>query len=274
MKTESSYQDLYIYMIKGLVSERDESLFGDAFLGNWVEDNSSFLFFSKPSKESVSELIRKHTDLSLLDNYHFTYEQWQGGGIGPIWVDGFLIVPPWMEMSSNEGLIKIILDPGVVFGNGLHPTTKDCLRALTCARSQGPFDRVLDLGTGTGILALVAASLGAREVLALDLNRLCVKTAGENVRLNKLNSIVQVVEGRASRFANEPADLVVANIHYEVVNELLEKRDFIDNDRLIISGLMRSQYRAVKNQLERHHFQVFREWDDEMTWFTVLARKK
>ena len=273
MKTERSYQDLYIYMIKGLVSERDELLFGDAFLGTWVEDNSSFLFFSKPSREIVTKLIKNCADLSLLDNYHFTYEQWQGGGIGPIWVDGFLIVPPWLDMSANEGSVKILLDPGVVFGNGLHPTTRDCLRALTCAKRQGPFDKVLDLGTGTGILAVAAARLGAREVLALDLNRLCVKTAGENVRLNKLVDIVQVVEGRASHFADEPADLVVANIHYNIINELIEKRDFIDNDRLIISGLMRSQYRAVKNQLERHHFQILREWDYEMTWFTVLARK-
>ena len=69
--------------------------------------------------------------------------------IGP-----FLITPPWVENSTAEGFIKILLDPGVVFGNCLHPTTRTCLEALSIVAKQSCIGRVLDLGTGTGILAL------------------------------------------------------------------------------------------------------------------------
>ncbi len=182
-------------------------------------------------------------------------------------------MPHWDKVKANEKGIQIILDPGVVFGNGLHPTTRDCLRALAFAGRQRPFDRVLDLGTGTGILAVAAALLGAKKVLAVDLNPLCVRTANENVRLNDLNGIIQVVEGPAEDFVNEAADLVIANIHKEIIGRLLQKEGFRKKDRLIISGLMRSQYREIKAQLGSYDFRIVQEWDYDMTWFTMLAEK-
>ncbi|MFO8240994.1 MAG: 50S ribosomal protein L11 methyltransferase [Dissulfuribacterales bacterium] len=76
-----------------------------------------------------------------------------------------MIVPPWGELDSNKQLNQIVLDPGVVSGNGLHPTTRDCLRALAYAARTRPFESVLDFGTGTGILAVAAVLLGAVRVL-------------------------------------------------------------------------------------------------------------
>jgi len=267
------YQDLYIYLIKGLMQNSDEAVLGDTFLGNWVEEETSFLFFTRPAGESVSRLLKSRSDLELVDDYYFTYEQWQGGGLKPVRVDNFVVVPPWEKMGVDEGGIQIVLDPGVVFGNALHPTTRDCLRALACAGRQMPFKRVLDLGTGTGVLALAAAILGAQRVLAVDINPLCVKTAIKNVRLNDLHEIIQVVNGPAEDFVDEVADLVVANIHHEVINGLLDSEGFCDIDRIIISGLMRSQSRDVKTQLESNHFRILREWDHDMIWFTLLAKK-
>lgn len=69
----------------------------------------------------------------------------------------------------DEDVIKIRLDPGVVFGNCLHPTTRDCLKALSLVAEMDPLDYVLDLGTGTGVLAVAAALLGAKRVVAVDL---------------------------------------------------------------------------------------------------------
>ncbi len=265
------YRDLYIYLLKGRLREDDEGVFGDAFLGNWVEEDSSFLFFSTPSEKAISLLLKSRPDLELMDDYQFTYEQWQGGGLDRIEVENFVIAPPWVEIYPGKEAIKIILDPGVVFGNGLHPTTRDCLKALMCAYRMMPFSRVLDIGTGTGVLALAAAFLGAERVLAADLNPLCVKTTIENVRLNDLGKIIVVVEEPAEALADEPADLVIANIHYEVIQSLLKRRIFRDNDRLILSGLMRSQAREVRARLQENHLRVLREWDHEMTWFTMLV---
>jgi ribosomal protein L11 methyltransferase len=132
---------------------------------------------------------------------------------------------------------------------------------------------VLDLGTGTGILGVAAALLGAKRVLAVDLNPLCVRTANENVRLNDLNGIIRVVEGPAEDFVNEAADLVIANIHKEIIGRLLQKEGFRKKDRLIISGLMRSQYREIKARLGSYDFKIVHEWDHDMTWFTMLAEK-
>ena len=265
------YRDLYIYLLNGLVREDDEVVLGDKFLGNWVEEDSSFLFFEKPADKLLIRLLKRRSDLELVDDYYFTYEQWQGGGLDALRIEGFLIVPPWEKTFSTEGLIRILLDPGVVFGNGLHPTTRDCLRAIVCAHRQRHFSRVMDLGTGTGVLALAVACIGAERVLAADLNPLCIRTANKDVSLNGLEEIIELIEGPAEDFFDKRADLVVANIHHAVIRDLLDRRVFRKKDRVIISGLMRSQAREVKTQLVSRHFRILREWDHDMTWFTFLA---
>jgi ribosomal protein L11 methyltransferase len=265
------YEHLYIYLLKGMVTDDDETAFDNGYIGNWVEGETSFLFFSRPARDEVMRLLHTRSDLYLIDDYRFTYEEWQGGVWDALRVDPFLIIPPGIKKKQGDGLFRIILDPGVVFGNGLHPTTRDCLRALACAARRLPLACVLDLGTGTGILALAAARIGAKRVLAVDLNPLCVKTAIRNVNLNSLDGIVQIVEGRAEDVANEPADLVVANIPYNVIVTLLDNGCFRDKERLILSGLMRSQARDIKVRLARYGMTVKQEWEDTMTWYTVLV---
>ncbi|MCP4668316.1 MAG: methyltransferase domain-containing protein, partial [Deltaproteobacteria bacterium] len=245
MRAPNPYDDLYIYLIDGTVSEDDEALLGHAYLGNWVEGDSSFLFFREKSDKSVDRMLAGRPDIGLIERHQFTYDQWQGRGLAPMKIGAFLIAPPWTDMVPAQGMIHIRLDPGVVFGNCLHPTTRHCLKALSWARGQRELGSVLDLGTGTGILALASAFLGARSVLAVDLNPLCVKTAKANVAQNGLEGVIQVVEGPVENFVNEPADLVAANIHYEIIRELLRKRRFGEGERFILSGLMRSAARDV-----------------------------
>lgn len=265
------YKDLYIYLIEGHISEKNEAIMGDAFLGNWVEDDTAFLFFSEPSTGIVKEFLKNREGLVYIDEYQLSYEQWQGGILEPVRIEHFHIAPPWVEAEPKPGDIKIILDPGVVFGTGLHPTTKDCLRAMVALQEeQIPMEKVLDLGTGTGILALAAGFLGAGEVTAVDLNPLAVKTTKRNVLLNHLEGIIKVVQGKAQDFVDQSADLVIANIHHEVVGDLLETDGFRQKPRFIISGLMRSQVRDVKVQTQKYGLEVVREWDHDMTWYTLL----
>jgi ribosomal protein L11 methyltransferase len=265
------YDDLFIYLIHGVFREEYEALLGNDFLGNWVEEGSSFLFFSRPSCGRITRLLADRPFLELVDEFHFAYEDWQGGGLDPIQIDPFLIVPPWLATDLRPDRMTILLDPGMVFGNCHHPTTQACLKALSLAAQVNPPRRVFDLGTGTGILALAAARLGASEVVAVDLNPLCVKTAARNVELNGLTGIIRVLKARAEDVADEPADLIVANIHYEVIKGLLEKNVFRETANLIISGLMRSQYGDIAVRLKDFGFHLVREWDHDMIWYTVLA---
>jgi ribosomal protein L11 methyltransferase len=266
------YEDLFIYHIKGQVKEKEELALGAHFLGNWVEDDTSFLFFSVPSPENVLKLVEKRPDLELIEDYNFSYEQWQGSALRPMELAHFLIHTPWEDVGVDDAKIEIILDPGVVFGTGLHPTTEDCLKALAHLHGQSSLGRVLDLGTGTGILALAAAKLGAEKVLAVDLNPLSVKTARRNVRLNGLEGSIEVVKGMAEDFVKERADLVVANLYYSVILKLLEKEGFMEKSRFIISGLLRSQAREIRYQAGERHLHVTREWEQEGTWYTLLVR--
>jgi len=263
--------DLYIYLVRGILREKDEKFLGNAFIGNWVEGDSSFLFFSSPSREQVKGLLTDYPDLELDDDYHFSYDEWQGGGLDVLKIPPFVIAPPWLKIRPDKSAIRILLDPGVVFGNGLHPTTRDCLRALSLVAGKTELGAVLDLGTGTGILSIAAALLGAKNVVAVDLNPLCVKTANKNVELNHQQKVIRVVEGEAGDFVDEPVDLIVANIHHEVVKSLLEKGSFKKKTQVIISGLMRSQCRKTKIQLKIRGFKLLREWDHDATWFTILA---
>lgn len=265
------YEDLYIYLMKGLVSREEEAQFGKFFLGNWVEEDTCFLFFGEPSEGIVSELLKGRSDLQLLENYHFSYEQWQGAFSEPLRIDRFLIVPPWLDAVEGPGETKILLDPGLVFGTGLHASTRDSLKALSYVHSRSAIEKVIDLGTGTGVLALASALLGAQRVLAVDLNPLCVKTARKNVQWNHLESRIEVKEGKAEDVAELQADLVLANIHWDVLKTLLTKEGFRRNPWIVLSGLMRSHARDLESDLSRYGLQVVKAWEDEATWYTMLV---
>ena len=271
-ESSSPYGDLFIYHLKGRVKEQEELALGEHFQGNWVEDDASFLFFSVPSKQDVLKLIEKRSDMELIEDYHFTYEQWQGSALRPMQIGHFLIHPPWDEVDTEYKEKEIILDPGMVFGTGLHPTTQDCLKAMVYLYGQFRQERVLDLGTGTGILALAAALLGAEKVLGVDLNPLSVKTARRNIQLNGLEDSIEVVEGLAEDFVEEQADLVLANLHYDVLLKLLDTAGFLEKRWSVLSGLMRSQVKEIRDQLGERDLCVTREWDHEGTWYTLLVR--
>lgn len=268
---QKPYERLYVYQVEGVVSPGLEQGLGPFFLGNWVEDNCSFLFFSRPAMDAITTLLERESSLNLVDTHEFTYEAWHGGGLEPFEAGPFLVVPSWHGGGLESQKIVIYLDPGVVFGSGLHPTTRDCLRALGWILERADLRGVLDLGTGTGILAVAAALAGAGRVLAVDLNPLCVRTAKENVRLNSVAPLVDVREGDALDYAAEEASLVMANLHYEVIRSLLEMEGFLQRAWVILSGLLRSQWQEVKARLLDAGLNIFKEWDHDMTWFTIIT---
>ena len=248
----------------------------DTCIGNWEEEEDSFLFFSEPAYEQVESLLSRQPQLSYIDSYHMPYEQWLGEKFTTFEHGKFCVTPPWEPAPDTEttrgAKLSILLDPGLVFGTGTHPTTRDCLEALELATCANPFNTVLDLGTGTGLLALAAARLGCKGVVAVDLNFLAAKTADRNVRLNGLQNRVVTVQGRAEDMIAYPADLVIANIHYHVMRQLVNDSGFLTQKSFILSGLMRSEAKDIVAILARHQVKIIKQWTHEGIWHTIYGK--
>jgi ribosomal protein L11 methyltransferase len=274
--SDKPYDRLFIYHIKGHLVPAT-NLFGVNFIGNWQEDKFSFLFFSEPSEKQVQQLLVEQPQLTLLDNYDMAYDDWQGGKIAPLRVGRFRIVPAWSksknEAHTENALPPIVLDPGVVFGAGTHPTTCGCLTALELLFREKMPRSALDLGTGTGLLALAAARLGCRQTIAADINALATRTAQNNIRLNHLENRVMAVQGTAENLIDLQTDLVIANIHYEVIKRLLLCQGFFNQKWFILSGLFCNQVRDVVYKLAQRSVRVIKIWKHDRVWHTLFGGK-
>ncbi|MFZ0612456.1 MAG: 50S ribosomal protein L11 methyltransferase [Desulfobacterales bacterium] len=245
-------QTLNIYYLKGRIAPQTD-LSGPGFIGNWEEDGFSFLFYNRSCRPKIDRLLAAQPRLELIDAYQMTYAEWLGERPATYRVGRFDVVPVWETGGKDGGPAtdrhRLVLDPGVVFGSGTHATTRDCLLALDAVYLEGRPRTVIDLGTGTGVLALAAAALGCRSALAVDLNLLAVRTAAGNIRINRMEDRVLAVQARAEAFIDHPAELLVANIHYDVMRRLIPSAGFRQKRWFVLSGLMRSQAAAVAEQL-------------------------
>ncbi|WP_248926723.1 50S ribosomal protein L11 methyltransferase [Paenibacillus hamazuiensis] len=195
------------------------------------------------------------------------------------------IKPTWEEYSGGPDELIIELDPGMAFGTGTHATTSLCLKTLE--KTIRPGVDVIDVGTGSGVLAIAAAKLGARHVLAVDLDPVAVSSATENTRLNgldekitvKLSDLLQVMkesgEGTTGLGVHIPVQVVVANILAEIL--LLFVKDVYDilepGGLYIASGIIQSKEADVAQALTAHHFEIVeRNYDQD--WVVLVARKR
>lgn len=185
----------------------------------------------------------------------------------------FTIVPTWETyepVSSDELIIE--LDPGMAFGTGTHPTTVMSLQALE--KTVKPGNRVIDVGTGSGVLAIGAALLDAQEVHALDLDDVAVTAARINVKLNKVQNKINVVHGNLLDTIDEPGDVVVANILAEIIMSFTDDafQAVKPGGIYITSGIISAKKNDVRDALEASGFVV----EDVMMmedWVTIISKK-
>ncbi|CEN79558.1 50S ribosomal protein L11 methyltransferase [Paraclostridium sordellii] len=177
-----------------------------------------------------------------------------------------VVKPTWEEYKAQDSDLIIELDPGMAFGTGTHETTSMCIRELE--KYVKPDSKVFDIGCGSGILAIAAAKLGAKYVLAVDLDEVAVKVSKENVELNKVDESVTALHGNLMEVVKDKADIVVANIIADIIKILAKDiKQFMKDDAVFISsGIIHAKVDEVKealteNGLEIVHVESLGEWN-------------
>ena len=200
----------------------------------------------------------------------------------PFCVDEILIKPTWEEIpKEHKDKMMIEIDPGTAFGTGSHETTRLCIRQIQ--KYMKPGDRVMDIGTGSGILSIAAMKLGAKDVFATDVDEFAVAAAIENVEVNKIpadkvtmltgdiigNEKIQELAGF------ETYDFAVANILAPIIIMLQEEihRHIKSGSYFVTSGIINTKEQAVKEAFEANpHFELVDTMYDG-DWVSIVARK-
>lgn len=185
----------------------------------------------------------------------------------------FTIVPTWEDYERvNTDELIIELDPGMAFGTGTHPTTVMCLQALE--KTVQTDSSVIDVGTGSGVLSIGAAKLGASKIHALDLDEVAVRSAIENIALNKVDDIVRVTHGNLLDNVDEQADIVVANILAEIIMTFTDDAFTIvkEGGLFITSGIIATKKDDVRESLQHAGFEIEEVMMME-DWVTIISRK-
>ena len=186
----------------------------------------------------------------------------------------FTVVPTWEEytpVSSDELIIE--LDPGMAFGTGTHPTTVMSIQGLE--RFVKSDDVVIDVGTGSGVLSIAAAMLGAKKVTALDLDEVAVESAKMNIKLNKVHPVVDVFQNNLLEGIQVKADVIVANILAEVIVRFTDDaaQCLKPGGYFITAGIIQQKKDEVKESIESAGFQI-EETVQMEDWVSFIAKRK
>lgn len=167
-----------------------------------------------------------------------------------------VIKPSWEDYIPNADEKVVELDPGMAFGTGTHETTTMCTRML---EKYVKSDSILyDIGCGSGILSIVAAKLGARKVIGVDIDEVAYRVSKSNVKINSVEDIVQIKHGNLMDVVDEKADIIVANIIADIIKTLSKDiTKFMKPDsKFIASGIILDKVNEVVEELNKNGLEV------------------
>ncbi|MDB3868433.1 50S ribosomal protein L11 methyltransferase [Candidatus Marinimicrobia bacterium] len=238
--------------VLSLIGEREiieiiSSLTQSESLGVIDTDQQLSLFFNPEAKSEIDDLINS---LNKLHNFDFKWtiqqiEPWHlswKDNFTPIYIrDKIAIIPDWQnDLPNYEHVIKI--RPGMAFGTGHHETTYLMMEAMLKYNISGK--SVLDLGTGSGILAIAAKSLGAKQIIGLEYDPVCEENFIENLELNNMSKI-NFVKGDATKWMNFNFDIILANINRNILLDIIPNmKNAIGT--IILSGLLNNDETMVR----------------------------
>lgn len=198
-------------------------------------------------------------------------EVWEEN-LSPVRIGPYVVTPTSVDPSGMaDGDIPIQIDPEMSFGTGHHATTRLALQLVEEAVNPG--DRVLDVGTGTGILAIAACKRGAARVTAVDTNPDAVRNARENARKNTVADCVAIEEGSTEVFPEIEFDVVAANITRRILIDLLPDlaNHLSPEGALVLSGILRSDRDRIRNEVTQLGLRIEREASEDGWWAARLT---
>jgi len=231
-----------------------------------AETEATIRRMTRPSSTPQPQmLVRTVTDKNWNEEWEKTIE--------PIQVtDRIVIKPTWHQYTPSAGQIVLTIDPKMSFGTGYHETTRLALRLME--KYVKPDMSILDVGTGTGVLAIAGVKLGARSAVGIDIDEWSSTNALENVLLNHVGRQVTIHQLELDSLPPLTFDLIVANIQLNVIVLMLPemKRRLSAAGLVILSGLLVDGRDEILKRLAAHEFQVH----DEMTeneWIALAAKQ-
>lgn len=192
----------------------------------------------------------------------------------PVPITRFMtIVPQWEEYEPKFSDERVCyLDPGLAFGTGTHPTTQLCIQALEAAVRKE--HTIFDVGTGSGVLSIVSALYGAKRIKAFDLDDVAVKSAKDNMALNKLDQAIAVQANNLLEGIEEKADIIVANILTEIIVPFVPDAYLHLNEEglFICSGIIESKKNEVIKTLKQNNFEIL-QVNQMKDWVAIVSKK-
>ncbi|MBM4166271.1 MAG: 50S ribosomal protein L11 methyltransferase [Ignavibacteria bacterium] len=226
----------------------------------WNENSSAFLSEKFPDvKFSVAEIENQDWN-----------KEWENS-IEPILATEKIIIrPSWKEIENTNGKIVITIDPKMSFGTGHHETTRLMLQLAEKYVQQNDF--VLDLGTGTGILAIAAIKLGAKKCIAVDNDEWSIENTKENVTLNNVGQQISVQLGTLESVKENNFDAILANIQSSIILPILPQMisSIKPNGKILLSGLLRDERENILSAFAKNSLNVIEEVS-ENEWIAFVC---
>lgn len=238
--------------------------------------------YLKDSIAEIREEINKLTDYHDMGKNEITLSEVHEEDWATAWkkyykplqvTDNITIKPIWETYEpKRDSEIIIEMDPGMAFGTGTHPTTVLSIQALE--KYAEPSNVVIDVGSGSGVLSIAAAKLGAEKVYGYDLDEVAVKSSKSNIAMNELTDKISVKQNNLLQNVDLQADVIVSNILAEIIVKFVDEawKNLKSKGFFITSGIIETKKETVLEQLKHQGFEII-EVNELEEWISIVAMK-